>query len=218
MEDAEAFMAMTNLVEQACNCSLETRAFPTTYEEMQAVPAQEVAQLTFAGDDGMHAGQTYRARLKVSQFCDVQSRQERKQASLWLKLRAPETSGRWAWGEWSQEIPLPETLFHYLDQGASTQAPTLREIRSADGSRVAVLDVILEVPAEYVAPLEQESRVLGWDWGVRSLITMSVLEKSEGEHPYRQVSRPVFLDTGGIDGRQARLRREIDRLKARRDR
>jgi hypothetical protein len=31
---------------------------------------------------------------------------------------------------------------------------------------------------------------------------------------YLQVSRPVFLDTGGIDGRQARLRREIDRLKA----
>jgi putative transposase len=28
------------------------------------------------------------------------------------------------------------------------------------------------------------------------------------------VSRPVFLDTGGIDGRQAGLRREIDRLKA----
>ena len=28
------------------------------------------------------------------------------------------------------------------------------------------------------------------------------------------VSRPVFLETGGIDGRQARLRREIDRLKA----
>ncbi len=77
-----------------------------------------------------------------------------------------------------------------------------------------MLDVILEVPAKYVSLLEQESRVLGFDWGIRSLITVSVLEKSEGEEPYRQVSRPVFLDTGGIDGRQARLRREIDRLKA----
>jgi hypothetical protein len=55
--------------------------------------------------------------------------------------------------------------------------------------------------------------VLGFDWGVRSLITASVLETSPGEVPYRQLSRPVFLDTGGIDGRQARLRREIDRLK-----
>src|SRR5262249_3507622 len=37
---------------------------------------------------------------------------------------------------------------------------------------------------------------------------------SQGDQEYPQVSRPVFLDTGGIDGRQARLRREIDRLKA----
>jgi putative transposase len=217
-EEAEAFMALTNVVEQACNCYLQTGVFPTTYEEMQPVPVQEVAQLTFAGDDGMNAGLTYRARLSVAQFCDVQTRQEQKQASLWLKLRAPQTSGRWAWGEWSQEIPLPETVFQYLDRGASTQAPTLREIRSADGSRVAVLDVILQVPAVSVAPLEQQSRVLGWDWGVRSLITVSVLETSEGNEPSRQVSRPVFLDTGGIDGRQARLRREIDRLKACRER
>jgi putative transposase len=49
--------------------------------------------------------------------------------------------------------------------------------------------------------------------GVRSLITVSVLEMSEGDEPSRQVSRPVFLDSGGLDGRQARLRREIDRLK-----
>jgi putative transposase len=81
-----------------------------------------------------------------------------------------------------------------------------------------VLDLILEVPAVYVSPLEQEQRVLGWDWGVRSLITVSVLEKRDQDKPYHQVSRPVFLDTGGIDGRQARLRREIDRLKACRDR
>ena len=94
----------------------------------------------------------------------------------------------------------------------------MREIRGDDGSRVAVLDLMLEVPAKYVSPLEQETRVLGWDWGVRSLITVSILEKPEGDEPYRQVSRPVFLDTGGIDGRQARLRREIDRLKACRDR
>src|SRR5258708_22272597 len=77
---------------------------------------------------------------------------------------------------------------------------------------------MLEVPAKYVSPLGQESRVLGFDWGVRSLITVSVLDSPEGDEPYRQVSRPMFLDTGGIDGRQARLRREIDRLKACRDR
>ena len=218
MEDADSFMAMTNVVEQACNVYLQTGVFPTTYEDMQPVPVQEVGQLTFAGDDGMQAGQTYRARVHVAHFCEVTTRTEQTQATLGLKLRAPDQTGMWAWGEWSHEIPLPETVVHYLAQGAQTQAPTLRELRSADGSRVAVLDLILEVPAVYVSPLEQEQRVLGWDWGVRSLITVSVLEKRDQDKPYHQVSRPVFLDTGGIDGRQARLRREIDRLKACRDR
>src|SRR5260221_14762403 len=127
---------------------------------------------------------------------------------------APDVQGQWGWGQWSQAIPLPETVLRALDQGAHTQAPTLRAISGDDGRFVAVLDLVLEVPAKYVSPLEQETRVLGWDWGIRSLITVSILEKSEGEEPYRQISRPVFLDSGGLDGRQARLRREIDRLKA----
>jgi hypothetical protein len=49
-------------------------------------------------------------------------------------------------------------------------------VRSFDGERVAVLDVILDVPAKYVSLLEQEKRVLGFDWGIRSLITVSILE------------------------------------------
>jgi putative transposase len=217
-EDADTFMAMTNVLEQACNVYLQTEMFPGTYENLQPIPVLSIGQLTFAGDDGMKAGQTYRARIEGAHVCDIQTRQEQQLAALWLKLRSPDEQGKWAWGEWSERIPLPPTVFAYLWQGATTLAPTLREIRSDNGSRVAVLDLMLEVPAQYVSPLEQESRVLGWDWGVRSLITVSVLEKPEGDEPYRQVSRPVFLDTGGIDGRQARLRREIDRLKACRER
>jgi len=110
-------------------------------------------------------------------------------------------------------IELPEPVVERLAQGASPQAPTLREIRGDDGKRLAMLDLILEVPAEYVSDLEQETRVLGWDWGVRSLITVSIVEKPNDGAEYRQISRPVFLDTGGLDGRQARLRREIDRRK-----
>jgi len=217
-EDAEAFMAMTNLIEQACNRYLQTGVFPTTYEELQPPPVLTVGHLTFAGDDGMHKGQTYRARIETAHCCDLETRQEHHLASLWLKLRTPNEQGKWAWGMWSEAIPLPAAVCTYLAQGATMQAPTLREIRGDDGSRVAVLDLILEVPAKYVSDLSQERRVLGFDWGIRSLITVSILEKPEGNEPYRQVSRPIFLDTGGIDGRQARLRREIDRLKACRDR
>ncbi len=217
-EDADAFMAMTNVLEQACNRYLQSGEFSATYEELQPPPVLSVGHLTFAGDDGMKAGQTYRARIELSQFCECSTRQEHHQASLWLKLRSPDALGKWAWGTWSEAIPLPPTVCAYLWQGATTQAPTLREIRSDDGSRLAVLDLMLEVQAQYVSPLEQEKRVLGFDWGIRSLITVSILEKPEDDEPYHQVSRPVFLDTGGIDGRQARLRREIDRLKACRDR
>ncbi len=166
-EEADAFMAMTNVIEQACNRYLQTEAFPTTYEALQPAPILTKGQLTFAGDDGMKAGQTYRARIEVSYCCDVQTRQEQKHASLWLKLRSPDEQGQWAWGAWSEEIPLPPTVFSYLWQGATTLAPTLREIRSDEGRFVAVLDVILEVPAKYVSLLEQESRVLGFDWGIR---------------------------------------------------
>src|SRR5260370_9126861 len=125
--------------------------------------------------------------------CDVETRQERDSASLTLRRRTPDELGKWAWGVWSEAIPLPEAVFTYLWQGAVPQAPTLREIRSDDGSRVAVLDLMLEVPAKYVSPLEQETRVLGFDWGVRSLITVSILEKPDGDEPYLQVSRPGFL-------------------------
>ncbi len=171
-EDVDTFMAMSNLIEQACNRYLQTGAFPTTYEELQATPVLSVGHLTFAGDDGMKAGQTYRARLEIAHFCDLQTRQEHQHASIALRLRTPDEQGKWAWGAWSDAITLPPTIFAYLRQG------------------------------------------VGFDWGVRSLITISILEKPEGDEPYRQVSRPVFLDTGGIDGRQARLRREIDRLRA----
>src|SRR5207247_11270194 len=105
-------------------------------------PVQEVAQLTFAGDDGMNAGQTYRGSVSVARFCDVTSHQEHERASLRLLLRSPDQQGKWGWGEWSEEIPLPPTVFSYLCQGAAPHAPTLREIRSDAGLRVAVLDLI----------------------------------------------------------------------------
>jgi hypothetical protein len=39
-EEAEAFVALTNLIEQACNFYLEKGAFPATYEEVQPVPVR----------------------------------------------------------------------------------------------------------------------------------------------------------------------------------
>src|SRR5579862_7180061 len=47
-EEADAYLAMTNLLEQACNFYLEKGAFPTTYEVVQAIPVQAAGQLPFA--------------------------------------------------------------------------------------------------------------------------------------------------------------------------
>jgi len=193
------------------------------YEQLQPPPVLTVGHLTFAGDDGMDKGQTYRLRIEPADYSELETRQEHAQARMFLKLRTPDSLGHWAWGAWSEPISLPLALCRYLTSNARTQAPTLREIMGDDGRRVAVLDLIFAVPAKEVSDLSHERRVLGFDWGVRSLITVSMLEMPKGaagaedSTPYRQVSRPVFLETGGIDGRQARLRREIDRLKARRD-
>jgi hypothetical protein len=151
----------------------------------------------------------------VAQSCDLSTRAEVRRASLALRLRTPDEQGTWAWGAWSAEIPLPATVLASLEQGATPLAPILREIVRPGGRRGAVLDLILDVPTRRVPPRAAERRVLGFSSRVRSLITASVVEKSQGKR-FHQVSRPVFLDTGGIDGRQARLRREIDRLKARR--
>jgi len=220
LDDPDSYMAMTNVIEQACNHFLKNEAWPQTYEDLQPVPVMSVGQLTFAGDDGLEKGQTYRAKIDYVHMCDLVTHEERQGARLYLHLRAPSESGTWTWGQVCGVIELPESVVSRLSQGAMPQAPTLREIRTDDGSRLAVLDLILEVPATYVNELDQECRVLGWDWGVRSLITVSILEKPEGDgqESYRQISRPVFLESGGLDGRQARLRREIDRLKACRER
>src|SRR5262249_5531402 len=148
-------------------------------EELQRIPVQTSGQITFAGDDGMLGGQTYRANIELVKSSVMATRNAETRACLWLKLRAPDEVGTWRWGSWSEEIPLPATVQAYLQQGATPQAPALREIRGCDGTQHAVLELMLEVPAKYVTPLEQEKRVLGFDWGIRSLITVSILELPE---------------------------------------
>src|SRR2546421_583491 len=104
-------------------------------------------------------------------------------------------------------IPLPDCLKERLDDG-ELMAPSLREERRADGERFAVLDFIVDVEKEVLPAWESVERVLGADWGVHTLLTATAVD----EHN-EQVGRPMFLNTGGFDGRQARTRRQIDELK-----
>jgi putative transposase len=189
---------LQSLIEQACNFYLANGCFPDTYEEMQPVPTLRAGILPYAGDDGPQMGQTYRLSLEL------------KQKTVTLALRTPDERGSWArnWREKTIQMTLPEIVVAKACAG-KLLAPSLREIIEPDGTRYAVLDFIVEVPGEEPATFEKMHTVLGFDWGVRELVTASVVDL-EGH----QVGRPFFLDTGPFDGRQARTRRQIDQLKA----
>jgi len=198
-EDSDGGKAveLQSLIEQCCNFYLKNGCFPDFYEEMQAVPVLKVGILPYAGDDGGASGQAYRFRVDLEGRC------------CYLAFRFPDTQGVWAkgWTEPQLRLPLPDPVVKRLQTGESL-APTLREIVEPDGTRCAVLDLILEVPVTPSPDLKRVQRVLGWDWGVRTLVTATVVDLSGN-----RLSPPLFLDTGGLDGRQAHTRRHIDRLK-----
>jgi putative transposase len=196
--DGGSLVELQSLIEQACNHFLRIGAFPATYEEMQAVPILHVGILPYAGDDGPAKGQAYRLAL------DLEKRQ------ITLALRWPEENGEWrrTWTRHPLTVSLPEPVTERLLAGEAL-APTLREVEEPDGTHYAVLDLIVEVPVAPPPEFREVERVLGFDWGIRTLVTACAVDL-EGT----QVGRPFFLDTGGLDGRQARTRRQIDLLKA----
>jgi len=189
------FRSLHQVVEQACNYFFQYDRFPATYEELQPLPLLKVGLLTYAGDDGGEKGQAYRLAL------DADAGVAR------FRFRYPDEAGIWHWRKVDTLIPLPEIVKERLICG-ELMAPTLREEQHVDGSRLAVLDFIIEVEKPELPAWESVERVLGADWGVHTLLTATPVD----EHS-EQVGRPFFLNTGGFDGRQARTRRQIDELK-----
>ena len=196
--DGGRAVELQSLIEQSCNFYLKNGCFPESYEEMQEIPVLKVGILPYAGDDGGELGQAYRLRFDVEARC------------CYFAFRSPDETGAWrrAWTEPQMCLPLPDPVIERLQEGAPL-APTLREITEPNGTRYAVLDVIIEVPLTEPVEWNQVQRVLGWDWGVRTLVTATVLDLDG-----TRLAPPVFLDTGGFDGRQAHTRRHIDRLKS----
>lgn len=194
-EDETSFVALQNVIEQACNFFFQQDRFPSSYEELQPIPLLKVGMLTYAGDDGGEKGQAYRLALALDA------------GVARFRFRYPDSTGVWHWRKADTIIPLPDAVRERLSDGA-LMAPTLREEHRADGSRIAVLDFIIEVEKAELPTWESVERVLGADWGIHTLLTATAVD----EHN-EQVGRPLFLNTGGFDGRQARTRRQIDELK-----
>ena len=198
ISDGGNAVELQSLIEQACNFYLQNGWFPDTYEEMQSAPRLKAGILPYAGDDGPLMGQTYRMSLDLNQ------------KMLILALRTPDEQGAWArsWRERTCHLTLPDLVVAHAKAGKPL-APNLREICDPDGTRYAVLDFIVEVSAEDQTHWDAIQTVLGFDWGIRVLVTASVVDLDG-----HQIGHPFFLDTGPFDGRQARLRHQIDQLKA----
>ncbi len=194
-EEETSFVALQNVIEQACNFFFQQDRFPSSYEELQPIPLLQVGMLTYAGDDGGEKGQAYRLAL------DLDAGVAR------FRFRFPDEGGVWHWRPADTIIPLPDAVRERLSDG-DLMAPTLREEQRADGERFAVLDFIIEVEKAELPTWESVERALGADWGIHTLLTTTAVD----EHN-EQVGRPLFLNTGGFDGRQARTRRQIDELK-----
>src|SRR5436190_21843239 len=113
-EDDTSFVALQNVVEQACNFFFQQDRFPSAYEELQPLPLLKVGMLTYAGDDGREKGQAYRLAL------DVHAGVAR------FRFRYPDEVGVWQWASVDTLIPLPGRLKERLSHG-ELMAPTLRE-------------------------------------------------------------------------------------------
>jgi len=197
-DDGGNVVELQSLIEQACNYYLANGCFPDSYEEMQVAPILITAQLPYAGDDGANDGQAFRMSIDLDQ----------KQATL--ALRFPDKDGKWSrsWRGKTMKLSLPDLVIGRLKLGEAL-APTVRELREADGTRYAVLDFIVNVPVTEPAEWSDMQSILGFDWGVRTLVTAATVDM-DGHY----VGRPFFLNTGNFDGRQARTRQQIDLLKA----
>jgi hypothetical protein len=196
-DDETAFVSMHNVVEQACNHFLRQGSFPERYEEMQAVPRLRVGLLTYSGDDGAASGQSYRLAF------DLQA------GTAALRFRFPDEAGRWQWRQDPIRMHLPACVVERLKAG-EPMAPTLRELVKADGNRVAVLDVVVQVKQRPLADWSGVERVLGFDWGVNTLITAAVLQHNpaDPEHPLQISSLPDTFKVRGKSEQEARGERE----------
>lgn len=196
-DESEKYTYAIAVLEQAMRFYIENDRFPSDFYELQEKPTLKTGFLTYAADDGGKNGQAHRFRVEGD--------------SVYFRLRAPNAVGKFRWLD-EIKIPLSENMIEFVKNSRRICSPNIRVVEQADGGLVAVLDIIIEREATTKVDWKTSSNVLGFDWGVRKMLTAVVLSPG-GE----QISTPYFLNTGGFDGKQARLRRQIDFMKSKRD-
>ena len=177
---------LLNLMEHIANFYAKNEHLPADYYELQSTPNLKVPQLTLAADDGAVKGQVYQLAVEGRQ--------------LTLCFKYPASDGPWLWTP-NITLTLPETI-----DPAEPLAPTLRLKQIKGGQTIAVLDFITTDTTPLGVPTGDN--ILAFDWGVRRLLSFVILNRA-GE----QLTPPTFVNIGGLAGKLARLRRQIDDLK-----
>ena len=147
-EDETSFVALQNVVEQACNYFFQQDRFPATYEELQPVPLLKVGMLTYAGDDGR------RKRPGISSGSGSGCR------SGAVSVPLSRRGGSLALAQSGHDHSFARDALVSVFTHGELMAPTLREEHRADGERFAVLDFIIEVEKAELPAWESVERVL----------------------------------------------------------
>jgi hypothetical protein len=185
-DNQEKIGYLVNLIEHIAHFYAKNEHLPADYYELQTKPSLKVPQLILAADDGPVKGQVY--RLSV----------EGRQLTLCFKYPTPD--GQWFWTP-DMTLTLPEAI-----DPTEPLAPILRLKEIKGGETIAVLDFITTDTTPQGVPTGDN--LLAFDWGVRRLLSFVVLNRA-GE----QLTPPTFVNIGGLAGKLARLRWQIDDLK-----
>ena len=195
----EKFGYLLNVAEQLAEFYVEHERLPQNFFEFQRKPEPKRFTYTLAPDDGPENGQAIRYRLEGNRLAAE------------IKLPAsPEPRSERDWQWYSFSVELPAELQGKLTVGGTVRAPDLRLKVKPDGRLVVLLDVKVEVPEE--EPSGEPGRALGVDWGLRKLVTCTVVSRNG------QLTPPFFVFWSGLKAKLFRIREDIRKLQELRDR
>lgn len=195
----EKFGYLFNVAEQVAEFYAGHERLPQDFFELQKRPEPKRFTCTLAPDDGPEDGQAIRYRIEGDSLVGE------------IKLPVvPEPRSEKDWRRLPFSVGLPQELLEKLAAGGSLCAPDLRLKVKPDGDLIAVLDVKVEVPEE--GPSGDPGRGLAVDWGLRKLVTCTVVSRRG------QLTPPFFVFWSGLKAKLFRIREDIRRLQDLRDR
>ena len=181
-----------NLAEQTQNYIDAMGHLPENYMEMQAVPQLKKPMISYAPDDGQ--------AIHIVEKGDYLEIELKVISEENIEGNSQDISWQWV----KVKVPLPENL-----RKRKMCQPDLRLI-CIHGHFLPVLDYKIEMPCE--SP-QYTPRLMTIDWGIRKLVTICIFDRKGN-----QISIPIFLHFDPIKAKLLRIRKEIDYLKAKRDR